>query len=98
MIPTTTIEVIALYQTKMVLSATLLLAIPAFGGALAIAILSSKLLESIARQPELNNTLFTRAVVFAGMIDGLCILSMSMGIVLIWSNPLYTTLEKFITV
>jgi F-type H+-transporting ATPase subunit c len=54
--------------------------------------LGSKYLESVARQPEAAAVLTSRMFVLAGMIDGIAIISIGVGMALIFTNPFLNSL------
>jgi F-type H+-transporting ATPase subunit c len=89
-------ELVANLNSHVAYAAALMIALPAIGGSIGIAILGSKFLECVARQPEVGSTLTTKMFTLAGMIDGIAIISMGMGMLLIFTNPFLLALEKII--
>jgi F-type H+-transporting ATPase subunit c len=77
-------------------AAALMIAIPAAAASIGLSMLGSKFLESIARQPEIANNLTTKMFTVAALIDGVAIIAMGLGMVLIFMNPFLSSLEKFI--
>lgn len=67
----------------------LLIGLAALGAAIGLGVLGGKFLEGIARQPELGSMLLGRMFMIAGLVDALAIISLAMGLVLMFaSNPM----------
>ena len=61
----------------------------ALGAAIGLGILGGKFLEGVARQPELGSLLMGRMFLVAGLVDALAIISLAMGLYLMFaSNPM----------
>lgn len=54
----------------------------ALGAAIGVGLMTSKFMESAARQPELMGKLFTNALVLAGLIDAIFIITVGISFVL----------------
>lgn len=72
----------------------MMIAFPAIGASIGVSMLGSKFLESAARQPEAAGMLTTRMYVLAGLIDGTAIISIAMGIVVLFTNPFVEQVVK----
>lgn len=79
---------IADVQALSVIAAALLIGMGGLGAAIGFGLLGGKFLEGIARQPELGPMLMIRMFVMAGLIDALAIISVAMGLYLMFvGNP-----------
>lgn len=77
-----------LFNSMTMLSVSILISGTAIGSALGVASVGSKLIESVARQPNEAASLQNKAFVMAGMLDALPILAVAIGLLLLFSNPL----------
>lgn len=66
------------------LAAGIIIGLGAIGTAIGISLLGSKLLESIARQPELESVLQTKFFIIAGLIDAIPIIGAGIAMYLIF--------------
>ena len=81
-------QIIASVQGPSAIAAALLIGLAALGAAVGFGILGGKFLEGVARQPELKPMLMTNMFLMAGFIDALAIISIVMGLVLLFAkNP-----------
>jgi len=87
-------ELVAQLNTHVAYASALMIALPAIAGSLGVSFLGSKYLESVARQPEANSIMQSKMFALAGMIDGVAIISMGMGMILIFLNPYLAALLK----
>ncbi len=71
----------------MPLAVALLIGIPAFGSCIGIGLATMKLLEGIARQPELAGELQTRFFLAVGVTDGAFIIATGIGLWFATANP-----------
>jgi len=69
------------------LAVALLIGIPAFGSCLGIGLASMKLLEGMARQPELGPALQTKFFLAVGVTDGAFIIATGVGLWFATANP-----------
>lgn len=69
------------------LAVALLIGIPAFGSCIGIGLISMKLLEGIARQPELAPELQTKFFLAVGITDGAFIIATGIGLWFATANP-----------
>lgn len=74
----------------------LLIGLAALGAAIGLGILGGKFLEGVARQPELGSMLLGRMFMIAGLVDALAIISLAMGLVLMFAaNPMLQSAWTF---
>ena len=85
-------ELVAQLNGQVSFASALMVTFPAMAASIGVAILGSKYLESVARQPEAAVVLTSRMFVLAGMIDGIAIISMGVGMALIFTNPFLNSL------
>ena len=69
------------------LAVALLIGIPAFGSCIGIGLASMKLLEGVARQPELANELQKKYFLAVGVTDGAFIIATGIGLWFATANP-----------
>ena len=69
----------------------------ALGAGLGLAIMAGKFLESAARQPELIPVLQVRMFITAGLIDAAFIISVAVGLLLAFANPLSAAFAGAVT-
>lgn len=73
-----------------------MIGLAALGAAIGLGILGGKFLEGVARQPELGSMLLGRMFMIAGLVDALAIISLAMGLVLMFaSNPMLQSAWTF---
>ena len=73
-------------------TALAMIGLAALGAGLGLAIMAGKFLESAARQPELIPVLQVRMFITAGLIDAAFIISVAVGLLLAFANPLSAAL------
>lgn len=83
---------LAQIQSSTALAVGIMIGLAALGAGLGLAIMSGKFLESAARQPELIPVLQVRMFITAGLIDAAFIISVAVGLLLAFANPLSQTL------
>jgi F-type H+-transporting ATPase subunit c len=68
----------------------LLLGLSSLGTAIGFGVLGGKFLEGVARQPELSPMLMVRMFIVAGLVDAFAVISIAMGLFLLFAskNPL----------
>jgi len=71
-----------------VLAVAILIGGAAIGSAIGVGSVGAKLIEATARQPTEADTLQSKAFLMAGMLDALPILSVAIGLLLLFANPL----------
>ncbi len=69
------------------LAVALLIGIPAFGSCIGVGLATMKMLEGVARQPELERTLQTKFFLAVGVIDGAFIIATGIGLWFATANP-----------
>ncbi|AIC09557.1 F0F1 ATP synthase subunit C [Xylella fastidiosa subsp. morus] len=79
-------------QSFTALAIGIMIGLAALGAGLGLAIMAGKFLESAARQPELIPLLQVRMFITAGLIDAAFIISVAVGLLLAFANPLSSTL------
>ncbi|HHW4680673.1 MAG TPA: F0F1 ATP synthase subunit C [Xylella taiwanensis] len=79
-------------QSFTALAIGIMIGLAALGAGLGLAIMAGKFLESAARQPELIPLLQVRMFIAAGLIDAAFIISVAVGLLLAFANPLSSTL------
>ena len=67
------------------IAGALMLGIGAFGAAIGIGILGSHFLDGIARQPEMLGMLRTQFFVVMGLVDALPIISVAIGLYVLFA-------------
>ncbi len=68
--------------------AGLMFGMAAIGAAVGIGLLGGKFLEGSARQPELMPVLRVNFFIVAGLVDAVPIISVGIGFLLLFANPL----------
>ena len=81
-------EFIAQVQAFTALGIGLIVGLGAMGAALGIGIMGSKVLESVARQPELAPMLSGRMFLLAGLIDAAFLIGVGVAMMFAFANPL----------
>jgi F-type H+-transporting ATPase subunit c len=74
-----------------------MIGLAALGAGLGLAIMAGKFLESAARQPELIPVLQVRMFITAGLIDAAFIISVAVGLLLAFANPLSAAFAGAVT-
>ena len=83
---------LAQVQASTALAIGIMIGLAALGAGLGLAIMAGKFLESAARQPELIPVLQVRMFITAGLIDAAFIISVAVGLLLAFANPLSAAL------
>lgn len=81
-------------QSSTALAVGIMIGLAALGAGLGLAIMAGKFLESAARQPELIPVLQVRMFITAGLIDAAFIISVAVGLLLAFANPLSAALTS----
>ena len=72
-------------QSNIYLSGAILMGLGAIGSALGIGILSSKYIEGVARQPELQPMLMTQLFISLALVDAVPIIAVAISLFLIFA-------------
>jgi F-type H+-transporting ATPase subunit c len=64
----------------------LLLGLSSLGTAIGFGVLGGKFLEGVARQPELSPMLMVRMFIVAGLVDAFAVISIAMGLFLLFAS------------
>ena len=84
-------------QSSTALAVGIMIGLAALGAGLGLAIMAGKFLESAARQPELIPVLQVRMFITAGLIDATFIISVAVGLLLAFANPLSAAFAGAVT-
>ena len=84
----TALTALASVQASTVLAIGIMIGLAALGAGLGLAIMAGKFLESAARQPELIPVLQVRMFITAGLIDAAFIITVAVGLMFAFANPL----------
>lgn len=87
------IALLAHIQSMTAISIGLMIGLAAVGAALGVAWVGARFLESASRQPELMNTLQPRLFVIAGLVDAIFIISVAVGLMFAFANPLLSIVQ-----
>ena len=60
----------------------------AIGAALGDALVTSRFIEGITRQPEAKSTLFTNTLISVGLIEAMAIIAIVVAFIMLYANPL----------
>ena len=88
---------LAQVQSFTALAVGIMIGLAALGAGLGLAIMAGKFLESAARQPELIPVLQVRMFITAGLIDAAFIISVAVGLLLAFANPLSAAFAGAVT-
>lgn len=69
------------------LACGIIIGLGAMGASIGIAIMGSKYLEASARQPELIDTLQTKMLILAGLIDAAYLIGVGIAMMFAFANP-----------
>ena len=86
-------ELIAQLQANPALTVGLIFGLAALGTAIGFGLLGGKLLEGVARQPELANNLQTKMFIVAGLLDAVAIIGVAMGLLMMFANPFLAAVQ-----
>ena len=84
-------------QSSTALAVGIMIGLAALGAGLGLSIMAGKFLESAARQPELIPVLQVRMFITAGLIDAAFIISVAVGLLLAFANPLSAAFAGAVT-
>ena len=88
------IEAISNIQAYTVLAVGLILAFGAIGTAIGVGLLGGKLLDGVARQPELAGVLTGRMFLIAGLLDAVTFIGIGIGMFFTFANPFVAALQS----
>lgn len=88
------IEAISSIQSFTVLAVGLILAFGAIGTAIGFGLLGGKLLDGVARQPELAGVLTGRMFLIAGLLDAVTFIGIGIGMFFTFANPFVAALQS----
>ncbi|ESK36954.1 MULTISPECIES: F0F1 ATP synthase subunit C [Acinetobacter] len=69
------------------IAVAILIAFAALGTGIGFALLGGRFLEAVARQPELAPQLQTRMFIVAGLLDAIPMISVGIGLFILFANP-----------
>ena len=78
----------AIMVAAALISAGLVAGLAAVGASLGDAIVTSRFIEGLARQPEARGTLFTNTLISVGLIEALAIIAVVVALLMLYANPL----------
>jgi F-type H+-transporting ATPase subunit c len=84
---------LASVQSSTALAIGIMIGLAALGAGLGMAMMAGKFLESAARQPELIPVLQVRMFLTAGLIDAAFIISVAIGMLFAFANPLISVIQ-----
>ncbi|SDD54931.1 F0F1 ATP synthase subunit C [Aquimonas voraii] len=84
---------LASVQSSTALAIGIMIGLAALGAGLGMALMAGKFLESAARQPELIPVLQVRMFITAGLIDAAFIISVAVGLMFAFANPLIGVIQ-----
>ncbi len=67
----------------------LMLGLAAIGAAIGVGLMGGRFLEGCARQPEMTPMLQTKMFLLAGLIDAVPIISVAMGLYVLFATPIF---------
>lgn len=82
------LSIYANVQASTALAIGIMIGLAALGAGLGMALMAGKFLESAARQPELIPVLQVRMFLTAGLIDAAFIITLAVGLMFAFANPL----------
>lgn len=84
---------LASVQSSTALAIGIMIGLAALGAGIGMALMAGKFLESAARQPELIPVLQVRMFITAGLIDAAFIISVAVGLMFAFANPLISVIQ-----
>ncbi|ODU46161.1 F0F1 ATP synthase subunit C [uncultured Aquimonas sp.] len=84
---------LASVQSSTALAVGIMIGLAALGAGIGMALMAGKFLESAARQPELIPVLQVRMFITAGLIDAAFIISVAIGMLFAFANPLISVIQ-----
>jgi F-type H+-transporting ATPase subunit c len=86
-------QLLAGIQQYTVIGVALMIGLAALGAALGVALVGSKFLESVSRQPEIMGALTPKLFVIAGLVDAIFIIAVAVGLLFAFANPLLAAVQ-----
>jgi len=86
-------ELLAQINSSTAIAIGIMIGLAALGAGLGMAIMAGKFLESGARQPELIPVLQVRMFITAGLIDAAFIITVAIGLLFAFANPLLAVIK-----
>ncbi len=87
------LALLAQVQSVTVIAISIMIGLAAIGAAIGLALVGSRFLESAARQPEMMNAMQPKLFVIAGLVDAIFIITVAVGLMLAFANPLLAVLK-----
>ncbi|MBS1157472.1 MAG: synthase subunit [Proteobacteria bacterium] len=87
-------EQLAQIQSVTAIAIGLMIGLAGLGAAIGVALVGSRFLESAARQPEMMNALQPKLFVIAGLVDAIFIITVAVGLMFAFANPLLAVVSK----
>ncbi len=87
------VALLATVQASTALAIGIMIGLAALGAGLGLAMMAGKFLESAARQPELIPVLQVRMFITAGLIDAAFIITVAVGLMFAFANPLISVIK-----
>lgn len=86
-------ELVAQIQANTALTIGLIFGLAALGTAIGFGLLGGKLLEGVARQPEMAGMLTGRMFLVAGLLDAVTFVGIGIGMFFVFANPFLGQLQ-----
>lgn len=65
-----------------------IMGLAAIGAGLGDALVTSKFIEGLSRQPEAKNVLFTNTLISVGLVESMAIIATVVALIMLYANPL----------
>lgn len=88
------LSILANVQASTALAIGIMIGLAALGAGIGMALMAGKFLESAARQPELIPVLQVRMFITAGLIDAAFIITVAVGLMFAFTNPLAAAIAE----
>lgn len=82
------IMAIANVQAASIFAVTAILCVAAVSTAVGFAVLGGKFIESVARQPEMMNSLQVKFFIIAGLLDAISMIAVVVALIMVFGNPM----------
>lgn len=86
-------EILGSIYSSTALAVGVILAAAGFGSALGWGLICAKVIEGIARQPELRGQLITNMFIFAGLMESFPFIILAFAMWFVFANPFVGALE-----
>ena len=87
------IALVAQIQAMTVLAVGIIFGLGALGTAIGFGILGGRVLEGVARQPELAPALLVRMFIVAGLLDAVAMIGIGFALYFTFANPFLSALH-----